>query len=300
MDVQMESELGRQLKRVMETAANGHAQGLAFLNSELGSNIQVNFNGIPARAVQLLARRRQLAPSLTFNTLIRRRVQALQSEVDLFTASVVTRGVSAGRATIELAAIIAGDDPKMISALNLLSRGRIQAGQIQQALDGLPMNYTDQFANLKSLLSDIRRIVVSETNNAFNEANRLAALRSPAVAYLKWRVSSRHFGLRSSPDICTIYLTQDFYGLGDGVYFIQSVPPLPHPNCGCGVDEVLSDPKDLFKPKPTPTAPTLLDSSYVDRIMTEYPGETENHVIKELQRANELVKYSFDTWKESV
>ena len=94
------------------------------------------------------------------------------------------------------------------------------------------------------------RLARTEINTAYHESRRLSAITSPVVAGMEWKLSNRH----PVWDVCNLLAQQDLFGMGQGVYPAEQLPPKPHPNCICYTMDKLRDPADWQKPKPTVTA----------------------------------------------
>lgn len=62
------------------------------------------------------------------------------------------------------------------------------------------------------------------------------------VEGIKWNLSAAYGSKMPYCDICDEYATQNYYGLGQGV-FNKSDLPLQHPNCICYMTSVVT--KDL-------------------------------------------------------
>jgi len=119
-----------------------------------------------------------------------------------------------------------------------------------------PLSLADR-KDLRRLRGDMRRLGSSlrfrserlartEIANAYHEAERRSAARSPIILGLKWNLSAAHPEL----DICDSLASANDFGLGAGVYPPSSLPFLPHPHDLCFVTSVLRPVKDWDKPKP--------------------------------------------------
>ena len=93
------------------------------------------------------------------------------------------------------------------------------------------------------------RLARTEINTAFHETRRLAAISSPVVAGMRWRLSNRH----PMWDVCDLLAQQDLYHMGKGVYPPEQLPPKPHPNCICYTMDQLRQPKEWQTPPPVST-----------------------------------------------
>ena len=80
--------------------------------------------------------------------------------------------------------------------------------------------------------SDARRLARTEITRVHGEGTKDRARDVPGLKGIKWRLSARH----SHFDPCTENANRDDYGLGKGVYPIDSVPEFPnHPNDLCSL-----------------------------------------------------------------
>lgn len=237
---QSEQITSTSIRQTIDEVVRAHSLATGSLFRAVGMAGTVSFDAVPARALRaILSRTRNAA---TFQTLFRRRIVNLAPEVDRFVEAAVSRGVGAGRATLDLARILANGDARLTAAIAKLTpppatveemisadiRRELQAGVGQIDLESYGIREAD-VADLRSLLYDARRIQVSETNNAYREANAESMKESPIVMAAKWGLSSRHF----IPDECDVLATADFYGYGPGYYPPEKWPIGPHPFCGC-------------------------------------------------------------------
>ena len=88
----------------------------------------------------------------------------------------------------------------------------------------------------KSAYKNAMRLLASTTNEAYERAGLEAAKQKPWVVGMKWNRSV------ASPAVCAIcysLATADDYGLGAGVYPLDSFPSMPHPWCYCYGTEVV-------------------------------------------------------------
>lgn len=199
------------------------------------------FDRLPARALAAMVSRPNAA---TFRTLVNRRIQGLTSEIDTFLDAAVARGVSAGRASKDLASIMARDDIRLRMQLTNVARSDLQVGASVAVDYGLDDAETKA---LRGLLYDARRIVVTETNSAHREANAQAMTESPVVVAAQWQLSGRHF----KTDACDVLAETDAYGYGPGFYPPDAWPVHPHPHCGCYAGRTkFRRPSEWAQPKP--------------------------------------------------
>lgn len=187
--------------------------------------------------------------SATLRTLTSRNLEGLGPAVDDFLDQAVKRGIDPGKASKELATLLADGDEKMRQAINEVSDEVVQRG----AWDELYEEATDldvDTQRLRSLLSDSRMVTITEANSANDEANRLSAMRNPIVKALEWETSGRHAALASSPDVCDYYENADIHDMGPGIYPPELKPALPHPHCSCRASTVVRSPSEWDDPQP--------------------------------------------------
>lgn len=249
------------------------------------------FARVPQRALELMMVRRGLPGGIadTYKTLINRKITNAAADVDRLLFSAVGRGQSAGRTTFELAQLMArGED---IAALKKLRGGaslyrRLHAGSFDALLGGI-----DNPGSLRTLLSDSRRIAVSETNGALHESLAEGMAASPLVDIVQWAVSGRHHAIPGlAPDVCDALAEADVYGYGAGRYNSKSVPALPHPHCGCRLSAVCLRPADWGRaPRPL-TQPGRLTDSDAKRLL---PGKTPRFMETQIETANKRIQDAY-------
>jgi hypothetical protein len=235
---------------------NATVDDIAALHHQVVDEITGNskairgFDKINERVVTGLATQRRAA---TFMTTLRRKltVDAIASMDALITAG-VAGGVSAVDLTNDMIRVLSQNDPGLQEALAKLPRSGVAISRtvdVDYSKYGIPES---QVAALRTVISDARRIAVSEINNTLREANAQALMSSNAVAAAQWTVSGIHDGLPSSPDECDYLATADLYDFGPGMYPPEAWPFAPHPYCGCyqgGRLEVRAV-EDWLKPRP--------------------------------------------------
>jgi hypothetical protein len=95
------------------------------------------------------------------------------------------------------------------------------------------------------------RIGYSEIHNARQEAEVGHFSADPLVRAVGWRLAPDRGTLRQ-PDICDALASNDFYGLGAGVYPVDAVPPTPHPFDRCELVPIVRPVSQMNRPKPRP------------------------------------------------
>jgi hypothetical protein len=86
-----------------------------------------------------------------------------------------------------------------------------------------------------SMRARAMRTARTEINVAYWESNALSAAQSNIVAGQRWNLSASH----PRWDPCDVMAWNDSYDLGPGIYPAGSLPPRPHPNCFCWLEDVL-------------------------------------------------------------
>jgi hypothetical protein len=270
--------LNRELARNVQRSATETLRDIVAIHTQVnrelirryggGSVIASQFDRVPLRALQAMVSRPG-GTAATFQTLINRRIREIIPEVDDFLGAAVARGVSAGRASKDLARLMAAaggvtqvnDRQAFENAFARIGAGELHrgAGTIDYSRYGLD---EDNAAAMRQLLYDARRIQVTETNNAFREANAESMVESPIVIASRWTLSGSH----PEEDICDMMAETDAFGYGPGFYPPDSWPISPHPHCRCAAGEVLfRRPADWDKPKPA-SNPLAIDPSSSEHV----------------------------------
>jgi hypothetical protein len=203
--------------------------------------------GANVRAYAVIAARDANAANL--RTLVNRGMGSKFAALDTLIESSVLRGIGAGEFTFDVANFLQADQKILAKwpSTSKLHRGGF--GTLDYSKYGV---HPSQVNEAKKLLSDARRIAVSESNNALREANKEALGRSGIVEAAFWQVSGRHGGLKTSPDECDVLAETNAYNLGAGMYPPEFWPLAPHPYCACtqGGPVKLRDPNEWTTPKP--------------------------------------------------
>lgn len=285
----------QQRRNAIESAIRGHQNGINGINL-IGLEVSANFSSIPDAVLDFMLQRRGIHGSKNYQTLIGRGLTNLAPQVDLFLNSAIGRGVSAERASQELAGLIARNDQKL---LGLVNNGRLMKSKINKALREAEIDL-NTFKQARKVLYDARRIMVTEINTAYREADILASYESPVVGAKKWQVSSRHYGLPSTPDVCTMFHEADLFGMGDGVFPILNTPSTPHPFCGCYQSDVLREVNEWNLPKERTSRPKMLTVADArqalqrnSRLAEGLKNATPNHIKRQVEIANEYTGLAY-------
>lgn len=293
-------ELGRRLgllldeqkQSMIRAAIAGHEQGIARAAEITGVSVAVNFNAIPDRALETMMLRRGLFGARDYKSVINRGLIGLADDIDDYIGSAVARGVNSRTASQELAAMLSqGND----DILRYVEEGRLTRSAINKALRDGEINL-EQYQQARSIFTDSRRIMVTETNNSFREGDRLAAIESPIIGASKWEVSGRHYGLPSSPDICTLYHEADLFGMGKGVFPVNNFPAPPHPYCGCYAIHVIRDVEEWNQPKLTLVEPPELTE---DQFSTMFEDATPRKLETQVENANKYLRLAYEVGSQS-
>jgi hypothetical protein len=231
-----------------------------------------DLNRVASRALAQMAARGESAA--TFETLARRKLLSVSQELDTMLQAAVSRGVDAGRGSVDVARMLAGDDERLLRMVERLGADadfvrELQVGPGTIDFERYGIRPT-QMRDVRTLFYDARRIQVSEMNNALREANTEGLRESPVVLAAKWEVSGRHD--LGDPDECSVLHTADYYGFGPGMYPPDKFPLAPHPHCQCHQAGPVRfrPPREWGRPKPP--APPLGRSPDDPAVMARFAG----------------------------
>ncbi|MEO9884019.1 MAG: Hint domain-containing protein [Balneola sp.] len=180
----------------INSAVRGHSNGLNALRNLSGLSISTNFVGIQNDTLALMMARRGIFGAKNYQSVIKRQIKGLASDIDLIINSAITRGVSAERASQEIAAIMVSKD-KTGDLQKLITNKRLTKSSLNKALKEGAIS-ADSYKKARRAFYDSKRIMVTEINTAFREADIQSQFRSPVVKGTKWNLSGRH----SVPDLC--------------------------------------------------------------------------------------------------
>lgn len=179
------------------------------VSDDVAAAVVERFARLPARALIALNARRVNAAS--FRTLINNNIGDAAPDLDRIINAGLANGFSSQRLTKDIATLLE-------SGYASLGDYGIRSGSVTGAA---------------TVMSDARRIAVTEINNAYREANTAALKEASIVAAAKWSLSGRHDGLPSSPDECDDIAAASSPGYPPGYYTPDDWPLAPHPHCGC-------------------------------------------------------------------
>ena len=99
-----------------------------------------------------------------------------------------------------------------------------------------------------SVKAKAMRTARTEISVAYWESSSLSAAQSQIVEGQRWNLSASH----ARWDACDLMAHQNSYDLGAGIYPAGSLPPRPHPNCLCWLEDIIRDPSQWGTPRPDP------------------------------------------------
>ncbi len=271
----------------INSAVRGHSNGLNALRNLSGLSISTNFVGIQNDTLALMMARRGLFGAKNYQSVIKRQIKGLANDIDLIINSAITRGVSAERASQEIAAIMVSKD-KTGDLQKLITNKRLTKSSLNKALKDGDISL-DSYKKARRAFYDSKRIMVTEINTAFREADIQSQFRSPVVKGTKWNLSGRH----SVPDICDVYADSDLFGMGEGVYPTGNYPGTPHPFCGCYPTAVVAEIEDWGKPKEIYIPPKV----EVDAYSKLFANQTDHYASAQVAQANKYLDLAYEVSK---
>ena len=272
-------------------AANGHAEATTLFFGRAGVELTTSFSDVPTFALEHMQFRRAIAEKYGlrgftgfFKTVIERNLKQFAADFDQILLDAVTLGRSASDTTLQIAKTLAMNEPDVFEVLKKMGSngGAIRGAILDDSVEAI--------GEARSLLKKSKLIAVHEINTAYDEADKIASVRSPVVGDVRWTLSGRHSGLSSSPDVCNILAEADYYGLGAGIYPANYVPSLAHPRCLCSIEKLLRHPAMWNQEKVFTGSFQLIDADafLADRGITIHKARTEGGL------ANKLVRAAFD------
>jgi hypothetical protein len=263
-------EAKKYVDRAMELGVNGHLKGLDAV--DLGSiAAKLGFDKVPGQTLQAIAARRGVGIADAFMTFRTKNVKAVIDRMD----SVIFQAIGQGMKSSDFVRSIAFnlganlEDQDMRTLLsNLGERGSFRAFLNAEQRQALINQFGDRLDEAKALLSDARRIGVTEVNTAYFEADRLSAVRSPVVGGVRWNLSGRHDAI-GIVDECDVYASADYYDLGVGIFPAEVCPARPHPYCACWLESVLRPASEWGKEKQAFVPPKELPAEEIQQLMEE-------------------------------
>jgi len=130
----------------------------------------------------------------------------------------------------------------------------------------------------RSLNYNAKRLLRTEINNAFHEAQVYMSENDPTVIGNQWKLSNRH----TIFDECDYAAKANLYGLGRGIYPTNRTPVRPHPNCICHIIPVLREPEQWHKQKPE----FKIDMGFTDKYRSEKISSPKNRFRKWIMKGS--------------
>lgn len=260
--VDVKRDLNRSIDTMVDEIAEERERLTRNLMRENNVSLAFDFAGVPRHAVELLAQRQDVE-GFKFRTVDW--AEAQQRKVN----QIVLAARISGQSVDSTADLIT---PFIIGQENLTAAQKAALKERALIVDrpiGLSVN------------AKAKRIARTEAANASWEAHRLAADESPIVAGLKWNLSATH----ADWDSCDILAAQNAYGLGEGVYPPNKIPPRPHPNDRCFQTDAIRPVLDWDKPKPEAKRQKGLTVS--GAMGTERHIEVQTEIAESLMRATD-------------
>lgn len=196
--------------------------------------------------ITMLGAFESLSPAGTWKTLIRHNALAAANESHALIRSGLLEGVGPDELARRLRRYVVGAEPfeKVFHNVPTLS------GDVAKLdLRTIP---AEMRGAARRMVFNSERIAFSEMQNARAEAEIQHFIADPFIISVQWRLSPDR-GTLGGPDECDYLASADFYGLGPGIYPVESVPPPPHPFDRCERDPVTRSSSELGEPKPSPS-----------------------------------------------
>ena len=175
----------------------------------------------------------------TWKTLVGPLVRNAAAEADAIIRAALTEGVSPVELARRLRPYVRGAEPfhRAFGGLDEVNLARLEDATLRHAAG--------------NLLHNANRIAFTEIHNARAEAEVTAFAADPFVQAVARRLAPDR-GSQVEPDECDVLAGVDFYGLGEGVYPVDEVPPLSHPWDRCENVPVVRGTAAAGEPKPMP------------------------------------------------
>lgn len=247
--------------KTIDSVGKIHSSVVKQVSNAFNVEIGINLNGFRSDAFEAMYTRRGLDIVNTFKTLGNSNRALVVRGVERALLNGVANGTSWRVLQKELANNLALGYPDLQRLLSIVDSPGFDLRQLK-------VGASDELKRLiNKILSDARRIAVTEIDSAYHEGERIASIRNPIIKAIKWNLSGRHEGLWSSPDICDVYAQADSNGLGEGVFYPETLPPKPHPNCACSREYVTRSASEWNTPKDTATPPSVLSGNDIKSIL---------------------------------
>lgn len=213
------------------------------------------------------------------------------------TSEKVRRGVSSSVGAMIQRSLQSAADTVDDALAQAVSAGESASSAAQTVAQALSPNRDTLPTGGRQLISDLRRILVTEVSTIMDEAGKNLAALNPAVDLVRWTLSGRHSSLASSPDACDVLEAADRHDYGRGLYHPQTAPSLPHPHCECRIQTVLKPPSEWTEGnRPIPDRPSVTKAG-VRELMEQVEGRrtvTDAHVRNQREMIERVVEQVFE------
>ena len=295
---QIMMDLQDALSRYVQIGENGVKQSIitmmqevqrahraAFREVAASTGVEASFSGVPTEAFEQMFIRRGMGLTQSYKTLSKYSAQASAEAVEEALQRSVLRGDSYQKATKGIAKGLVQGDEYLEEVVNQYGRRgglrRWARGQVEP---------DEEAAQVASKIGyDAERIARTEIQMAFQEADRVAATKSPVVAGLVWNLSPNH----PAADICDLLSEQDLHDMGEGVYPAEVYPPVPHPHCFCFTTHQLRPQGQWNDPKPEPQRAAQVTMDDAEQVM---PDATENARQRAVDTLNSNTDRAYEVW----
>lgn len=204
---------------------------------------------------------------------------------------------STGGDEIDMSAVRMATEGSDLSVMDVMS-GRLDELDMSSLSDEMEARVREA---VKRMNFNARRIAQTEIDVAAHEGERVAAVRNPIVKALQWKTSGRHDNIRSSPDVCDVFEEYDFYGIGGGTFFAETLPAKPHPFDGCTRLYVIRDVQEWGAAKAEPVKPASVTQQEVVEVLARNRNSksrelTPNFISYTTAQANKYVQLAWQVY----
>lgn len=292
----MSDQVKRSIADTIDEVRKVHQHSLDRLATDMDIELSYSFEGFNVDAYEGMFVRRDLGITNTYKTLENWNThgQPALNDIEEAIEQSIKGNISWQESTRKIA--------------DTLSFGKKDIRGLLWAVQRDDFNISDltdvEVGQLKNLFYNARRIAQTEVDVAYHEGERVAAVRNPIIKGLQWKTSGRHGTIRSSPDVCDVFEQHDFYGLGEGVFYAETLPAKPHPFDGCTRMFVLRDRREWTEAKEQPIQPAEIDAATVGTILNRNRnansrGITPRFIAYTTAQANRYVRLAYQTWKQA-
>lgn len=228
----------RDIERVWQQAGREYARARGRTEAEIAS--------LRPPPVTLLGVWETLNPAGTWRTLLRNHIAEAAREANSIIRTALMAQVGPDEVARRLRRYVIGSEPfqKIFSEVPTLT------GDVFK-LDLRTLPAAERGA-AREMVYNAERIAFSELHNARAEAEVQHMVNDPYIKAVQWTLSPDR-GSLTEPDECDYLAETDFYGMGPGVFPVDSVPSPPHPFDRCELRPITRATDEIQQPKPQPT-----------------------------------------------